>query len=515
MADFDSHAERLKPANLTDLAKVNDAPSLMAAGWRANIARHYIDAAATSALLTFANDIGLANKIAALFAGEKINTSEDRPVLHWALRGTQELSGTAANVRQTLTAADAFADDVRSGAVTAANGKPFRNIVHIGIGGSDFGPRLMADAFRMERDRRFELRFCANLDPLDLDLALDGLDPAETLIIGVSKSFGTEETLYNLTRAKAWLQAALGADTAKHLALATSRKDRAAAWLDGADVTTFDMPESVGGRFSVWSNAALALRISLGPDIVDEIRAGAAEMDHHFQTAPLAQNLPARLAMLDYWNRSVLGQPMRVLLAYAHRLRMLPTYLQQLEMESNGKSVTPDGNPIQIATAPALWGGEGSVGQHSYHQWLHQGSDALPTEFILAPDAKSDIDGRRALTAHAFAQAEVLANGRHLEKIKKEEPDLPDHISAQKVHQGGRPSTFLSHQDFGPHAFGALLALYEHRTFAAGILWGVNSFDQWGVEAGKTMAGKFKTKLAKKADFEDTTTQNLAQDLSD
>lgn len=513
VSDLTSYKLRLASANLTSLANAADNAVLSAAGWTANVARHYIDGEANSALLYKADQSDLTGKIAALFSGEIVNPSENRPALHWALRAPDQLTGEADTVRQTLADADTYADAVRSGDITTASGERFRNIVHIGIGGSDFGPRVLADAFRMERDRRFELRFCANLDPLDLDLALDGLNPAETLVIGVSKSFGTEETLYNLTRAKAWLKAGLGTETSRHLALVTSRADRASDWLNGADVTTFDMPASVGGRFSIWSNASLALRIALGPEIIDKFRAGAGAMDAHFRDTPLTQNLPVRLALLDYWNRSVLGQPMRVVLAYAHRLRMLPTYLQQLEMESNGKSVSPTGQSLTIASAPALWGGEGSVGQHSYHQWLHQGTDNVPTEFILAADANGDDAGLRALTAHALAQAEVLANGRSLEAIRAEEPDLPEHIAAQKVHEGGRPSTFLSHAEFGPHALGALLALYEHRTYAAGILWGINSFDQWGVEAGKTMAGKFQTNLSEKEPFQDITTRSIVDKL--
>ena len=515
MTDFANHIARLNAATLTDLAaaRSSDAP-LTAAGWTADLSRQRLDTVSTEALLEVGKSAKLPEAITALFSGVHVNPSEDRPALHWALRSSDPLTAEPAAVRDTLQAADAYADSVRNGVITNASGTRFKNIVHIGIGGSDFGPRLLADAFEMERDRRFELRFCANLDPIDLNLALDGLDPTETLVIGVSKSFGTEETLYNLTRAKAWLQAALGPDTAKHMTLVTSRADRASAWLDGADVTTFDMPASVGGRFSIWSNAALACRIALGPDIITSVRNGAAAMDTHFRDAPLETNMPAQLALLDYWNRSVLGQSMRVVLAYARRLRMLPTYLQQLEMESNGKSVRPDGTAIANATAPALWGGEGSVGQHSYHQWLHQGTDAVPTEFILAPDANAEADGRIALSAHALAQAEVLANGRSYEMVKTEEPELPDHVARQKVHAGGRPSSFLTTPDFNAHAFGALLALYEHRTYAAGILWGVNSFDQWGVEAGKTMAGKLKSALKDEATFPDPVTAAIASRLN-
>lgn len=513
MTDLIRHAARLATTSLKEIAHAASGPALEAAGWHGDLSRQYLDGDAANALIAYGGDSALPAAIKDLFASENVNPSENRPALHWALRSQNALSGQADAARDTLKAGDAYADRVRDGHVTSANGHRFKNIVHIGIGGSDFGPRLLADAFHMERDRRFTLRFCANLDPVDLDLALDGLAPEDTLIIGVSKSFGTEETLYNLTRAKAWLMASLGKDTAKHMALVTSKPELASAWLDGASVTTFNMPASVGGRFSIWSNAALAIRIALGPDIINGFRKGAAQMDTHFRETPLETNLPARLALLDYWNRAILGQPMRVMLAYARRLRLLPAYLQQLEMESNGKSVSPDGTPVPAPTAPALWGGEGSIGQHSYHQWLHQGSDAVPSEFILAPDASAEIVGRRALTAHALAQAEVLSNGRNLNSVKAEEPDLPGHVATQKVLSGGRASTFLSHTDFGPQALGALLALYEHRTYAAGHLWRVNPFDQWGVEAGKTMAQKLNESLKTGQSFEDKVTAKIASKL--
>ncbi|MEL6324808.1 MAG: glucose-6-phosphate isomerase, partial [Pseudomonadota bacterium] len=275
------------------------------------------------------------------------------------------------------------------------------------------------------------------------------------------------------------------------------------------DVRTFDLPATVGGRFSLWSNAAIACRIVLGPEIIAGIRTGAADMDRHFKHTPIADNLPIRLALLDYWNRNGLARSMRVLLAYARRLRLLPTYLQQLEMESNGKSVSPSGEAASGPTAPALWGGEGSVGQHSYHQWLHQGCDVAPTEFVLAPEPSIDLAGTQALIAHALAQAEVLANGRTADEIRKDEPDLDEAIVQQKVHPGGRPSTMLVAKAFSPEAFGALIALYEHRTFAAGVLWGINSFDQWGVERGKTMAARIKQMLAGSSQSNDPVTQSL------
>ncbi len=512
-----TEAARLADADLNALAEARAGHAVIeAAGWRVHLARHRLDSQAEAALLAFGEERGLTAAIASLFAGETVNPSEGRAALHWALRAPAPLAGEAEAVRQSVAPALDFAGAVASGRVTAADNGPFTALVHVGIGGSDFGPRLIADAFHLERNRAIDLRFCANLDPIDLTLALDGLDPKRTLLVGVSKSFGTEETLYNLGHARAWLQAGAGPGWPGQTALVTANPDRARAWLgEAADSGhLFDMPLSVGGRFSLWSAASLACAVAIGPERVRALLAGAAQMDAHVREAPLASNLAAQLALLDAWNTSVLGYPMRVLLAYARRLRLLPAYLQQLEMESNGKSVGPDGNARPHATAPALWGGEGSIGQHSYHQWLHQGSEPVPGEFILAREPGVDADGARALSAHALAQAEVLANGRSLDDIRADEPDLAAEIAAQKVHAGGRPSTFLSCSDFSPARLGALIALYEHRTYLAGVLWGVNSFDQWGVERGKVMAGRLKAALTAGKGMDDPVTQVIAGDLA-
>lgn len=495
-SELADHARRLQGRTLKDLAGARATlEPVEAAGWQINTARHFLDKAAEAALLALGENKGLAGAATDLFVAEIVNPSENRPALHWALRAPKPLSGEAETVRQSVLPALEFAGKIRSGEIRSVDGQPFEAVLHIGIGGSDFGPRLIADAFEDLAQPSLALRFVANVDPYDLDRAFAGLNPATTLVIGVSKSFGTEETLYNLARAHDWLKATLGAKSPHHLALVTANPEKAHKWLGGAEAQLFEMPLSVGGRFSLWSAASLACMIYLGPETFRKILDGAHAMDEHVRTAPLLSNAAMRLALLDYWNTSVRERPMRALLAYANRLRLLPTYLQQLEMESNGKSVNSDGETVAPPTAPALWGGEGSVGQHSYHQWLHQGSQDVPCEFILAPDRSRDGEGLAALAAHALAQAEVLANGRSLSEVEAEEPDASPAVAAQKVHAGGRPSSFLSHAAFGPEAFGALVALYEHRTYFAGRLWGVNPFDQWGVERGKTMAGRIKAVL--------------------
>lgn len=503
---LNSLSDATKTLNLRDLAAANSAAPLNAAGWTADLSRQFVTEEVQSALLDYAVQVNLSGAIENLFAAAIVNPSENRPALHWALRLPPESDLTAAEHATTANA-------LKKAAELAAD-TSIRAIVHIGIGGSDFGPRLYADAFADRLLSHIDLRFCANVDPLDLDLALSRLDPATTLIIGISKSFGTEETLYNLGRAKAWLEQSLGAaEAAKRLLLVTANPDRATNWLDGAPATTLDMPLSVGGRYSIWSAASVAVMASFGVETFNEFLAGAAEMDRHVKSAPLAENLAARLALLDFWNTSFMGFGSRAVLAYSRRLRMLPTYLQQLEMESNGKSVGPDGTDAPLTTAPLLWGGEGSVGQHSYHQWLHQGTHVVPTEFILAPGSDSDSAGVEALTAHALAQAEVLANGRTLAEVNAEEPDLPGHIARQKIHPGGRPSTFLHTHTLTPARLGALIALYEHRTYLAGVLWQINSFDQWGVERGKTMATRLKPVLRGEAQADDPATGRIAGQL--
>lgn len=510
------HADRLKAQPLKPLAEARAGKTaLSAAGWSVDLSRHYLDEEAETALAETAAKKDLSGALKRLFDGETVNPSEGRAALHWALRAETPGTEAAKRAHDSVLAAEETASAIAGGERKTARGETFNAIVHIGIGGSDFGPRLIADAFHDRRRPNLELRYCANLDPLDLELALEGLDPARTLVIGVSKSFGTEETLYNLTRARDWMKAAVGDGWAGHFALVTANPPRAKAWLDGADGTILDLPETIGGRFSIWSAGSLACSITLESPVMAEFRAGAAEMDAHVQAAPMGKNLAIRLALLDYWNASFMGFEARTMPAYSRRLRLLPAYLQQLEMESNGKSVGPDGKAVGMATAPLLIGGEGTIVQHSYHQWLHQSPAIVPAEFILAPGGRGDEEGVTALTAHALAQAEVLANGRTLEEVQAEEPELPLEIAAQKVHAGGRPSTFFHAPALTPRRLGSLIALYEHRTYLAGLLWGLNSFDQWGVERGKTMAGRLKPVLRGNGTASDAITASLVRGVKD
>ena len=509
LLEMKAHAATLRDKSLVSLSEASPHAELKVCGWYFNLARHFVDDIARTLLSGYAQEREVPEAIDALFSGKHVNPSEDRPALHWALRSQPgEGDKKVAKVRDSLKEPMEFADKVRMG---LNDGPRFRWVVHIGIGGSDLGPRLVHDAFPEMRSIETRIRFCSNVDPLDIERTLLGLNPAETLVIGVSKSFGTEETLYNLNQARRWLQAEVGDDWTQHVALITGNEKRAVDWLGEHNGQIFDMPKSVGGRYSVWSAASLSCMIAYGSEWFKRFLAGAHDMDMHVREVPLQENIAVRLAMLDFWNASVLGYVMRVVLGYSNRLRILPSFLQQLELESNGKSVGPDGEEIALMTAPALWGGEGSVGQHSYHQWMHQGQIYAPTEFIVGLNAQMDGDGTNALLAHALAQAEVLAGGRSYEDIQSADPDAAEHLIAQKVLTGRKPSTFMLCEALSAKTLGALLALYEHRTYIAGVLWGVNSFDQWGVEFGKISAKALKNNLEARKPGGDGITQRIMQ----
>jgi glucose-6-phosphate isomerase len=465
----------------------------------ADVAKQFIDEGAMAAMQTVAAERNLSVRIKALFAGEIVNASENRPALHWALRGNgQGIPAADAMYREAEKAA-AFARKAASGGL----GFTVKTILHIGIGGSDLGPRLIWDALRNYSSNGADIRFVANVDPEDFAEQTAGLDAKTTLVLVVSKSFKTPETASNAALAREWLVARLGeAEANNHLAAVSSAPDKAKAW-GAAEDRIFPMDEAVGGRYSVWSSVGLSLQIALGGDVWSRFLKGAAEMDLHFRDTPLAANTPARLAMMDVFLHSAAGIPSRTVLAYAHRLRKLPDFLQQLEMESNGKSAddSPGGRLEQ--TAPVVWGSVGTLGQHSFHQLLHQGTRLSSIEFVAALSAGAGDKARgRALLANAFAQAEGLLGGRSAAAAEKEllaKGMDPAKARAQSAHMhmpGDRPSTTILLNDLSPESVGALIALYEHRTFAAGVLWGINPFDQWGVELGKVLAEQLDKAIA-------------------
>ncbi len=463
--------------------------SLNAAGLSLDLSKQSWSLAGLDAALALAEAAGVDAAKARLFGGEVVNPSEGRPALHIALRAAK---GAAIAAQGTPVMADveavrarmaSFANGVRSGEIAAADGKPFTSILHIGIGGSDLGPRLVWDALR-PLTPQIDLKFVANVDGEDLALACAGLDPARTLVVVVSKTFTTQETLANALAARAWLAAAVGEDKAgSQMAAVSTALDKTAAF-GIADERVFGFWDWVGGRYSLWSAVGLSCAVALGWEAFSAFLDGAAAMDDHFRDAPLEANAAVLLALAQVYNRNGLGRAARSVVPYAHRLRRLPSFLQQLEMESNGKSVTLQGEAVTHGTAPVVFGGEGSNVQHAYFQAMHQGTDIVPTEIVaVAQPAAGGADMHSKLLSNALAQAEALMVGRSEAPIKA------------RLFAGNRPSSVILLDQLDPASFGALLALYEHKTFVEGVIWNINSFDQWGVELGKEMANAILDEL--------------------
>lgn len=447
----------------------------------------------------------LGRDIEALFAGKPINVTEDRAVMHMALRQpTRDFfaKGVAIseNVRIGLAQATQFAHDVRAGRATARDGRRFKSILHIGIGGSDLGPRLVYEALSPTAGSEITLRFAANVEPGELAAALVGLDPHETLILCVSKTFTTLETLENLKAARAWLQASIGPDDSLHLAAISAAPARTGA-LGFLRERVFDFREWVGGRYSLWSAVGLSTQIALGPEVIADMHAGAAAMDNLFETTPFPQNPVILASLIGWWNRTVLNYPSRAVIPYARRLRLLPQFLQQLEMESNGKTMGLDGKAI-ATSGPVVWGAEGTNAQHAFFQHLHQSPDVTPVEFIAMATDQEDAPERTRMTlANALAQAEALTHGKTLAQVvatmraQGAAETAIGRIAPHRVFYGNRPSNFVLMNALTPYNLGAYLAFCEHRTFVEGRLWGINSFDQWGVELGKVIASEINDDL--------------------
>jgi len=449
---------------------------------------------------------GLEAARTALFAGEVVNRSEGRPALHMALRAPPGAGFRAAGapvspeIEATRARIAAVAEAVRSGDRRGAAGKPFRAVVHIGIGGSDLGPRLVWEALK-PLSPAIELRFAANVDPAELAQALTGLDPAETLVVVVSKTFTTLETLTNAETARAWLRDALGARADSQLVAVSAAPEKARAFGVPED-QVFAFWDWVGGRYSVWSAVGLSCAVALGFEVFEALLAGGAAMDAHFFQAPLEANAPVLLALAHVFNGDGLGRRVRAVVPYAQRLRLFPAFLQQLEMESNGKRVDAQGRPVAHPTATAVFGDAGTNGQHAFFQYLHQGTDIVPVD-ILAVREPTDGDpaGQRKLLANAVAQAEALMIGRSQDEVGAElaaagrPPAEIAELAPQRAFPGDRPSSFILLDRLSPEPLGALIALYEHKVFVEGVLWGINAFDQWGVELGKTLAARVLSDL--------------------
>jgi len=450
---------------------------------RADFSKQALDTQALDALLDLAAKCELEEWRAKLFAGDRVNTSEDRAVLHMALRG---VGGTKENKAEVAAMRQRMADYAKS---IRAEGK-FKNIVHIGIGGSDLGPRLVADGFEAAAEQSLTLRFAENVDGASVNDAIKGLNPAETLAVVVSKSFGTQETKMNGESVRHWL----GEYGGSNMIAVTANRDRAAAFGIAPD-NIFDFWDWVGGRYSVWSAVGLSLQIAYGPDVFSDFLDGARAMDLHFRDQPLQENLPVMMALTGVWNRNGLGYGSQAVIPYSRRLRKFSAFLQQLEMESNGKSAQRNGAASTLS-CPVIWGDEGTNGQHAFFQWLHQGPSAgryggAPVDFVaVLKDHENRPAHHAALLANCFAQSEALMLGKTEAAVRAELGNHPnvDALAPQKTFPGNRPSTTLTLDALTPNALGHLIALYEHKVFVQGVIWNVNSFDQWGVELGKVLA---------------------------
>jgi glucose-6-phosphate isomerase len=469
------------------------------AGLYLDYSKNRITAETIALLVRLAEERDLPGRRDAMLAGEHINVSEDRAVLHTALRlprdATLVVDGqdVVADVHAVLDRMAAFADELRSGERLGHTGRPIRNVVNIGIGGSDLGPAMAYEALRFYSDRALTLRFVSNVDATDLVEATRDLDPAETLFIVSSKTFGTLETMTNAHSARAWILAALEdeAAIARHFVAVSTNAERVRAF--GID-TMFGFWDWVGGRYSLDSAIGLSTMIAIGPQRFGELLAGFHAMDEHFRTAPLDRNLPALMGLLAVWYRGFFGAQTVGVMPYEQYLKRFPAYLQQLAMESNGKRVALDGTRVDYDTGAIYWGEPGTNGQHSFFQLLHQGTTLVPVDLIgFARPLNPLGDHHDILMSNVLAQAEALAFGRTEQEVRAE--GTPDTTVPHRVMEGNRPTNVLLAEELTPYRLGTLIALYEHSVFTQGAIWGIDSFDQWGVELGKTLAVRILPEL--------------------
>ncbi|PUA20034.1 glucose-6-phosphate isomerase [Glaciimonas sp. PCH181] len=488
--------------------------SIEAAGLFLDYAKNTLTTDTMSLLYDLARERKVEQRREAMFIGEKINTTEQRAVLHTALRAPWPPVGAPlvidgqdvnADVHAVLEQVAKFTEAVRSESWRGYNGKPITDIVNIGIGGSDLGPKMVCQALRPFQHARLTMHFVSNVDGHDLDAVLSQVNPASTLFVIASKTFTTMETMMNAHSARTWfLQHADGAqesDLAHHfVAVSTNTEGVKAFGIDPQNM--FPFWDWVGGRYSVWASIGLSVALAIGFTQFTEFLAGAHAMDTHFRTAPLAQNMPVILALVGIWQRNFCGSASLSIAPYHQDLGNFPSYLQQLEMESNGKRVAIDGSPVEIKTCPVIWGNVGTNGQHAYFQLLHQGTDITPVDFIAALTASHHLPGHQAaLLANCFAQSEAFMRGKTPDEVRAEmqskglsEAEI-DALLPHRTFPGNRPSNTILMEKLTPASLGSLIALYEHKVFVQGVIWGINSFDQWGVELGKVLATHIRDEL--------------------
>jgi glucose-6-phosphate isomerase len=490
-----------------------------------DLSKALLDEPVLAALLALADEVGLTDRRDAMFRGEHINVTEDRAVLHTALRlpgdATLVVDGqdVVTEVHDVLRRVYDFAEKVRSGAWTGVTGMRIRTVVNIGIGGSDLGPKMAYEALAPYRQDGLECRFISNIDPSDAATTLAGLDPASTLFIVSSKTFGTLETLTNARLCKAWLLDGLSsADekeaVAKHFVAVSTALDKVADFGIDPD-NAFGFWDWVGGRYSVDSAIGTSLVVAIGPERFAQFLAGFHAMDQHFRTTELSRNVPALMGLLNVWYTNFLGAETHAVLPYAQLLHRFPAYLQQLTMESNGKSVRWDGSPVTTDTGEIFWGEPGTNGQHAFYQLIHQGTRLVPADFIAFANPAyglrdGDTDVHELLLANFLAQTAALAFGKTADEVRAE--GTAESVVPARVFPGNRPTTSIFGPELSPSVLGQLVALYEHLTFTQGVVWGIDSFDQWGVELGKQLAQQVGPAIAGDADAlagQDASTQAL------
>jgi glucose-6-phosphate isomerase len=504
-----AHQKKIAKLHLRELfaadKKRGEKLTAEAIGLFLDYSKNRITAETLKLLLQLAKESNLRGRMDAMFAGEKINFTENRAVLHTALRAPKNAKifvdgkNVVPDVHAVLEKMTAFAKRIRSGAWKGHTGKRIKNIVNIGIGGSDLGPVMAYEALRHYSQRDLTFRFVSNVDGADFVEATQDLNPAETLFIVSSKTFTTQETMTNAESARDWLLRGLGGNkkaVAKHFVAVSTNAEKVSAFgIDTANM--FGFWDWVGGRYSMDSAIGLSTMLAVGPENFRALLAGFHEMDEHFRTTPFEKNLPVLMALLSVWNTNFLGAETIAVLPYENFLKRFPAYLQQLTMESNGKYITLDGQKVNYQTSPIYWGEPGTNGQHSFYQLIHQGTRLIPCDFIAFGRALTPL-GRHhdLLLANALAQSEALAFGKTAAEVKAEK--VPDALVPHKVFEGNRPSNTILAKELTPTVLGKLVALYEHIVFAQGAIWSVNPFDQWGVELGKALAQRIVPELENK-----------------
>ena len=503
------HHKKLEKLNLRQLfaddLKRGERLTVEAAGLFLDYSKNRITGETLKLLVALARESGLRASIRAMFRGEKINLTENRAVLHVALRAPKDASisvdgrNVVPEVHTVLNKMAAFSRRIRSGAWKGHTGKRIRNVINIGIGGSDLGPVMAYEALKHYSDRAMTFRFVSNVDGTDLVEAVRGLDPAETLFIVSSKTFTTLETMTNAQSARDWLRKGLGGNVkavAKHFVAVSTNAEKVSAFgIDTASV--FGFWDWVGGRYSMDSAIGLSTMLAIGPDNFRAMLQGFHEMDEHFRTAPFEKNLPVLMGLLSVWNNDFLGAHTVAVLPYEQYLKRFPAYLQQLTMESNGKHVTLDGKVVDYQTGPIYWGEPGTNGQHSFYQLIHQGTRLIPCDFIAFAHPLTPLGPHHdILLANVFAQAEALAFGKTQGEVKAE--GTPDWLVPHRVFEGNRPSNTILAKCLTPEVLGKLVSLYEHSVFTQGVIWNIDSFDQWGVELGKLLAQRIIPELESK-----------------